>query len=338
MSWLDNLVKLDSPDTAGKKTVLVTGASGYIGSHICAALKEVGHSVVAVDRNPVQLHNHYDVYVQGDYSDDVTMQTAMLQNKVEAVVHIGATSLVGPSVLDPGAYYKNNVEGTRRLLEACRIQGIKQFVFASSAATYGNASGVCYETNSNLPCNPYGWSKWMTEQMLRDYHVAYGIRSVAFRYFNVAGASQTMGQVKDATHLVARIMESALNDTQFTIFGNKYPTVDGTCVRDYVHVEDVASAHVSALELLDFYDETFTMNLGSGVGNSVYDIIGAVREYTPLRVKYTTGPAREGDPAELVSSIANTQKILGWKPNLGIDKIVESAYNWYKSDKYNNLK
>ena len=338
MGWTDNLVKFDNAGTAGKKhNILVTGASGYIGSHICKEFKDAGHTVVALDRNNNVLHNHYDIVVQGDYSDEITVQTILLQNEIDVVVHIAATSLVGPSVSDPGAYYLNNVEGTRSLLEACRIQGVDKFVFASSAATYGNAAGVCHPSSTELPCNPYGWTKWMTEKMLKDYHVAYGIKSVSLRYFNVAGSAHNMGQVKDATHLVARIIESSLDNKEFTVYGNTYPTVDGTCIRDYVHVSDVARANKLALDLIDFYDDAFVFNIGSSDGNSVFDIIGAVREYTPLQVKFSVGDIRDGDPAVLVSDTKDTANILGWKPKLGIDKIVKSAYTWYISEKYKNL-
>lgn len=338
MGWTDNVVRFNSAGTTGKKqTVLVTGASGYIGSHVCKQLSDAGHTVIALDRNENVLHGYYDVVVKGDYADEVLVQSIMVQNSIDAVVHIGATSLVGPSVSNPGTYYLNNVEGTRALLEACRIQGVDKFVFASSAATYGNASGVCYTSSTELPCNPYGWTKWMTEKMLKDYHTAYGIKSVSLRYFNVAGSAHDMGQVKDATHLIARIMESALAEQEFTVYGNTYPTDDGTCIRDYVHVSDVAAANLRALDLIEFYDDAFVFNIGSGEGNSVFDIIGAVREYTPLLTKYTIGRVRAGDPAILISDIENTKKVLGWYPKFGIDKIVESAYNWYISEKYTNL-
>lgn len=338
MGWTDNVVRFDSVGPKGKKqNILVTGASGYIGSHVCKELHNAGHTIVALDRNENVLHGYYDVVVQGDYADEVLVQSIMVQNNIDAVVHIGATSLVGPSVSNPGTYYLNNVEGTRALLEACRIQGVDKFVFASSAATYGNASGICYTSSTDLPCNPYGWTKWMTEKMLSDYHTAYGIKSVSLRYFNVAGSAHNMGQVKDATHLIARIMESALADTEFTVYGNTYPTDDGTCIRDYVHVSDVARANKLALDLIEFYDDAFVFNIGSGEGNSVFDIIGAVREYTPLPTKYTIGRVRAGDPAILISDIENTKKVLGWYPKFGIDKIVESAYNWYISEKYTNL-
>lgn len=337
MGWTSNLLKFPSTTSGKSMNVLVTGASGYIGSHVCKHLEDAGHNVITLDRNPVLLHDNYTLSVRGDYSDEVLVQSIIVQNSIDAVVHIGATSLVGPSVSDPGAYYLNNVEGTRALLEACRIQGVDKFVFASSAATYGNASGICHPSSTELPCNPYGWTKWMTEKMLKDYYIAYGIRSVSLRYFNVAGAANNKGQVKDATHLIARIMESALEQKEFTIYGNTYPTDDGTCIRDYVHVTDVAHANLKALQLIEFFDDAFVFNIGSGTGNSVFDIIGAVREYTPLQVKYKIGDVRTGDPAILISDIGNTHKVLGWYPKLGIDKIVDSAYTWYISEKYNKL-
>ena len=316
------------------KTILVTGASGYIGSITVTELALRGYKVIAADRNitlddafdpyPVVARKNIVPYIL-DYSDSVSVQQCLLQEDVDAVVHIGATSLVGPSVTNPALYYENNVEGTKALLDACRIQSVNKIVFASSAATYGEATGECVEDSGETPCNPYGWSKRMTEIMLQDYHTAYGIDSISFRYFNVAGSAHGLGQQKQATHLIARIMESK----EFTIFGTDYDTPDGTAIRDYVHVSDIANAHVAALQYLENNSVCTRINLGSGVGNSVKQIISAVNTQTDLNIKATHAERRAGDPARLVANIDRAKQLLNWEPQKGLDKIVYSAYNWY---------
>ena len=242
------------------------------------------------------------------------------------MIHIGATSLVGPSVKNPTQYYENNVVGTKILMDACVSQGIKKFIFASSAATYGDLdSGSLTEDTNETPCNPYGWSKRMTEIMLQDYYTAYGLSSVSFRFFNVAGAGYGLGQTKNATHLIARIMENP----KLKVFGDTYDTPDGTAVRDYVHVKDVARAHALAVDYLNNISNCVRLNLGSGRGTSVLDVIKAVDNQTDLNVKYTVEGPRAGDPAKLVANISKAKDVLGWEPDYGLDKIIHSAYNWY---------
>ena len=315
--------------------VLVTGAGGYIGSQTCKFLSDNGHKVVGVDRNNLRHNYCVDSYI-GNYAD-FEVQGLLLD--VDSVVHIGATSLVGPSVLNPSKYYNNNVVGTLSLLDKCKNQGVKSFVFASSAATYGEPeSGVCLETEQHTPMNPYGWSKRMTEIMLSDYATAYGMNSVSLRFFNVAGADtlMEMGQEKDATHIIAMLIERTMQGKGFTLFGDKFDTPDGTCVRDYVHVEDVASGIHKAIEYTKANEGAYRFNLGNKEGYSNMQIVEAVRRNTPLEPNVTIGPARDGDPATLVANTMSANVDLGWTPRYNLDTIVKTAYNWYRKKADNN--
>ena len=309
--------------------VLVTGASGYIGSQTCNYLHQQGHTLSGVDRNIIKHRYCRETYI-GNYSDNV--MDIMLQN-VDAVVHIGATSLVGPSVLDPSKYYNNNVVGTLKLLDACNKNGVKRFVFASSAAVYGEPNGgVGLETEQHQPMNPYGWSKRMTEIMLNDYATAYGMNSVSLRFFNVAGADTLMlhGQENAATHIIAKLIEMTMQGKEFTLNGGDFNTPDGTCVRDYIHVEDVARAIENAITYTKNNNGAYIFNLGNKQGYSNLEIVEAVKRNTPLKPNVKIGPAREGDPATLVANpeLANVE--LNWTPKYNLDTIVKTAYNWYK--------
>lgn len=306
--------------------ILVTGAGGYVGSVVCEKLmtRDQDYKVIAVDRNKCK-HGWFDEAHEGDYND---IQHLLLD--VDCVVHCAATSLVGPSVKDPSKYYKNNVYGTQELLDACVAQNVKRFVFISSAACYGSPKdGVCKIEDSNTPINPYGWSKRMTEIMLQDYHTAYGLNSVSLRLFNVAGAHGKLGQEKQATHIIARIMESAMAGKKFTLFGNDFNTPDGTCVRDYVHVYDVAGAVHNAVKRTGRESCCDIFNIGNGKGYSNMDIIKSIEANTDLTVEYDTGPRREGDPDSLVADTYLTQQRMIWQTNLTLDDIVKSAYNYY---------
>ena len=307
--------------------ILITGAGGYIGSQTSKQLHQGGHTVIAVDRNSIS-HQYYTEKHRRDYN-----AIRDLLSGVDAVIHIAATSLVGPSVTAPSKYYENNVAGTLALLDNCVDEHVKKFIFASSAACYGEVeSGICTIEDGNTPTNPYGWTKRIAEIMLNDYATAYGINSVSLRFFNVAGADSTgeLGQVKSATHIIARIMESAMEDKMFTLYGNDYPTDDGTCVRDYIHVEDVASGIESGLDYLTTHKGAHVFNLGCDQGYSNLDILNAITEHTPLEPKFQYSERRAGDPATLVAEVETTFKELNWKATHGLDSIVTTAYNWYK--------
>ena len=306
--------------------VVITGAAGYIGSQTCKTLMLAGHEVIGVDRHRPR-HKYYSVFHNDrDYND---IQDLLLG--VDACVHIAATSLVGPSMTDPHTYYKNNVVGTLALMQDCQVQNVNKFIFASSAACYGEVDdGICRVTDKNEPTNPYGMSKRMTELMLEDYARAYNMNSVSLRFFNVAGADSDgdMGQEKQATHIIARVMESAMAGETFTFFGDNYPTPDGTCIRDYIHVEDIASGIYASLQYLENNTGAHIFNLGSGEGNSNKEIVDAVSYMTPLMPNTAFAEARSGDPPMLIADVEATKE-LDWVPQHGLADIVKTAYDWY---------
>jgi UDP-glucose 4-epimerase len=251
---------------------------------------------------------------------------------VDAVVHIGATSLVGPSVTDPATYYQNNIAQTLNLLDAMRDKGISKFVFASSAACYGEPEeDVCAENMPHTPCNPYGWSKRMMEIILNDYAHAYDFKSVSLRFFNVAGADSDgeFGQEPNATHIIAKAIERTMAGKDFTLFGKDFDTPDGTCVRDYVHVEDVAQGVLNSIELLETTSGAHTFNLGGERGYSNLEIINSINRVTPLSVDLKYGDPRPGDPSTLVADTVAANTILDWKPKHNLDSIISTAYKWY---------
>lgn len=307
--------------------ILVTGASGYIGSAVCKLLKNNGHDVVGIDRRPIK-HQYVDKTQLTSYGN---IYHEMFDD-VDAVVHIGATSLVGPSVTDPATYYQNNIAQTLNLLDAMRDKGINRFVFASSAACYGEPEeDVCAENSWHQPCNPYGWSKRMMEIILNDYAHAYNLRSVSLRFFNVAGADSDgeFGQEPNATHIIAKAIERTMAGKDFTLFGNNFDTPDGTCVRDYVHVEDVAHGVLNSIGLLDNNSGAYTFNLGGERGYSNLEIINSINRVTPLTVDLKYGDPRPGDPSTLVADTVAANTILDWNPKHNLDSIISTAYKWY---------
>ena len=309
--------------------ILVTGASGYIGGQVCKLLTQQGHQVIANDRRRVR-HNYYH---QKEINNYANIPVGVLAS-MDAVVHTAATSLVGPSVMNPAEYYQNNVGGTLDLLDNCVKAGMHTFVFASSAGVYGEPSeDVCHENMDAQPCSPYGWSKKMIEIVLQDYYTAYNLNSVSLRFFNVAGADSDgeMGQEKAATHIIARVMESAIAEETFTFYGNNYPTPDGTCIRDYIHVEDIASGINCSLDFLQDNTGAHIFNLGSGQGNSNKEIVDAVALQTPLMVKTAFTEARAGDPAILVADTQNAEKVLGWDRKFdSLEQIITSSALWHE--------
>ncbi len=315
------------------KLVVVTGSSGYIGGQTVLTLKDAGHTVIGVDHRavPDQLIGIADKTLVGRFeSDHILRGIEMLQP--DSIVHCAGTSLVGPSVTDPDTYYDNNFVATKKLLDYMRSREMKsRFIFSSSAATYGEpVMTPCSEVDPALPVSPYGESKLMTEMMLAAYHRAYGLDYVAFRYFNACGADSQgrHGQMKAATHIIARVLESIRDDQEFTLNGADYPTADGTCVRDYVHVEDIAYAHQMAM-----YDvvPAGVYNLGTSVGASNLEIIRAAEEITGCKVKLQRGPKREGDPAVLTASSEKFNRVTGWVPRHNIHEIIQHAWRWYNS-------
>lgn len=325
------------------KCVAITGCNGYIGGQTVLRFKDLGYHVIGVDRNTTApwIRGVVDSFVTGDFTNPMFINL-MIDKNPSALIHIAGTSLVGPSMKDPGPYYMNNVGNTARLLSTLASRGWKKtVVFSSSAAVYGDPgnSTSLTEQSDKAPISPYGQSKLMAEQVLRDCAKGYGFKTVALRYFNACGADSKVrhGQLKQATHLIARIMETIVDKGVFTLNGTDYSTTDGTCVRDYLHVEDIANAHY----LSTLYSEgmapgsSVEYNLGSGQGVSIKEIIASVERITGRMVLTHTGPRREGDPATLVASAYKFKKETGWKTDSSsIDNIVKTAWAWYNSVEY----
>lgn len=323
--------------------ILVCGGAGYIGSHMVRQLVERGYDVVVFDNlsygNAAAIPQSVPL-IQGDLLDTDALKTLFAQNAFDAVYHFAALISVGESVSAPDIYYRNNVVGTLNLLDAMRTAGVERFVFSSTAATFGNPeTPLIAEDHPKNPLNPYGRTKLMIEQVLADYGHAYGIRSVCFRYFNAAGAdpSGEIGEAHDPeTHLVPNVLLAALGARDgLDIFGEDYDTRDGTCIRDYVHVNDIASAHLAALEYMDANPGAHVFNLGNGDGFSIMEVIAAAEKVTGRKIPYRVGPRREGDAAILVADSSRAKALLGWSPATpDVETIIETAWNWHRAPKY----
>ena len=320
------------------RNVLVTGGAGYVGSHACKALAAAGYQPIVFD-NLVYGHERavrWGPLEQGDIGDRDRLDAVIAQYRPEAVMHFAAYAYVGESVVDPGKYYRNNVAGTLTLLEAMRDHGIRRLVFSSTCATYGIPDQVPIpETTAQRPINPYGTSKLMVEMMLRDFDAAHGLRSMALRYFNAAGADpdgETGERHDPETHLIPLALDAASGrGPALKLFGEDYDTPDGTCVRDYIHVGDLAAAHVLALGVLERNDASDAFNLGTGQGHSVRDVIAGVERVTGLSVPLSLAPRRPGDPASLVAEAGRSASELGWRPEMSdLDTILATAWAWHQ--------
>lgn len=318
------------------KKVLVTGGAGYIGSHACQALARAGYLPVVFDN--LSSGNvdavKFGPLVVGDIRDGDALKACLLEHKPVAVMHFAALIAVGESVTNPAEYYHVNTMGAWQLLNAIKETGIIPVVFSSTAAVYGVPEASPIPENAKLaPINPYGQSKLMVEKMLVDFGHAYGLRSVALRYFNAAGASldNTIGAYrKKPFHLIPVALEAIIGTRpELQIFGSDYPTPDGTAVRDYIHVVDLANAHVSALEYLLNGGGTTSLNLGTGQGYSVQEVLGTIGEVTSTPVPAQRHPRRAGDPPALVADSSRAQKVLNWQPrHSDLRTIVNTAWNW----------
>jgi UDP-arabinose 4-epimerase len=315
--------------------ILVTGGAGYIGSHACKALAAAGYTPVTYD-NLVYGHPwavKWGPLETGDLEDSARLAEVFVQYRPAAVMHFAAYAYVGESVRDPLKYYRNNFGGTLNLLQVMRDQGVEQIVFSSTCATYGvPQTELLSETHPQQPINPYGASKLMIEQVLRDFDSAYGMRHVALRYFNAAGADSggEIGEDHDPeTHLIPLVLEAVAGGEQVTVFGDDYPTPDGTCIRDYIHVTDLADAHVLALEALRQGASSSAYNLGNGNGYSVQEVIDSARRVTGSEVPFVVGPRRPGDPPRLVAESTRARRELKWQPRFAdLDQMVKSAWDW----------
>lgn len=318
--------------------ILVTGGLGYVGSHCVRLLLESGRDVVILDN---LLYGHTEAscgapYVIGDMENTDRIRQILRDYPVDAVMHFAAFAAVGESMGNPQMYFDNNVRNGLNLLQASLEAGIQRFIFSSTAATFGEPVEVpITEEHPQSPTNPYGESKLFFEKVLKWYDQAYGLKSVSLRYFNAAGAhpSGEIGEDHEPErHLIPLVLGAAQGvRPALTVFGDDYNTPDGTCIRDYVHVSDLASAHLLALEQLEVGKGTEAYNLGNGNGYSVLEVIGKAEEITGLKVPYSMGPRRPGDPARLVASSQKAKTQLGWKPQFGsLETIIETAWRWHK--------
>jgi len=317
-------------------TVLVTGGAGYVGSHTAKALAQAGYQPVTVD-NLGRGFAHavrWGPLERGDILDRAFLDAAIRRWQPQAVLHFAAHSYVGESVTAPGLYYRNNVVGSLTLLEAMRDHAIANIVFSSTCATYGLPVRLpLSEDHPQAPINPYGASKLMVERLLADFGAAHGLRSVALRYFNAAGADPDgeIGENHDPeTHLIPLAIGAALGtQPKLKIFGTDYATADGTCIRDYIHVTDLAAAHVAALRHLEAGGASVACNLGTGAGLSVRAILTEVERVAGRSVPAEEGPRRAGDPPELVADAARARQLLGWTPQCSdIASVISTAYQW----------
>lgn len=321
------------------KTILVAGGAGYIGSHMVALLAEKGIDVIVADNlctgHRQAVKGARKLYV-GDLRDAEFLDRVFSENDIDGVINFAAFSLVGESVTDPLKYYGNNVGGAQSLLTAMKAHGVKKIVFSSTAATYGEPEKQpIEETDRTDPTNPYGASKLAIEGMLKWCDKAYGIRYAALRYFNAAGSNTDLGIGEDhdpETHLIPLVMKTALGQrSHIGIFGDDYPTPDGTCVRDYIHVRDLAEAHLLALEYLEREGKSDIFNLGSGDGYSVKEIIDTARRITGRDIPAKIEPRRPGDPSVLIASNKKAAQVLGWTPKRGLDEIIADAWAWHSA-------
>src|SRR5882724_13051353 len=317
--------------------ILVTGGAGYIGSHCCRALVAAGCHPVVFDDFSTGHRSFVDgSLVTGNLLDKTALSRAFAQHDIAAVMHFAASSLVGESVVDPQKYYANNVAGTLSLLEAMREAGCNRLVFSSSGAVYGNAdSKALREDYACAPINPYGASKWMVERVLADYRAAYGFGSFALRYFNAAGADPAggIGELREVeTHLIPRAMMALQGHVpDFAVFGDDYDTPDGTAIRDYIHVTDLAAAHVLALKLLLTGHSGGAFNLGTGNGFSVREILAAIAAETGREVPHVVKPRRSGDPTYLVADASAARETLNFHPaHSDLATIVRTAWAWHQ--------
>lgn len=318
------------------ETVLVVGGAGYIGSHTARVLRQHGYEAVLYDN----LSTGHELLAKGfrlivaDAGDPTALEKAL--RDVSAVMYFAAYAYVGESVENPRKYFRNNVESALTLLNTCLDAGIKRFVFSSTCAVYGVPMKVpIAEDHPRNPINPYGISKMFFERALEAYDRAYGLRYATLRYFNAAGADESgeIGELHEPeTHLIPLALAAAAGTgPELHVFGSDYPTPDGTCIRDYIHVNDLAEAHVQALKRIGSGGESLALNLGSGNGYSVKEILAAVERVTGRAVPHRMGPRRPGDPPALVADASRAKEVLGWKAGRGLEQIVRTAWKWQQT-------
>lgn len=318
--------------------ILVAGGAGYIGSHTVKELVLRGYDVVVIDK----LSNKNNItldgaeYIIGDIGDIATVTNLLKDENIDAVINFAALACVGESVSNPRNYYDNNVVRSKALLDAMIDANVKKIVFSSSCATYGIPEKIpITENEKQWPVNPYGWTKLIFERMMEDYDNAYGLKYVGLRYFNAAGADadSSIGEMHNPeTHVIPILLQNVLGlRDKFSIFGTDYATPDGSCIRDYVHVTDLADAHIKALEYLSKEQKSDVFNLGTGSGISVLELIDVVKKITGKELNVVSKERRQGDPDVLIADNKKAQEKLGWNPvHSSIENIIETAWNWHK--------
>ncbi len=318
--------------------VLVTGGAGYIGSAFVGQLLDAGERVVVLDdlsRGHREAVDPRAAFEQGGTGDAALVARLVREHGIDACAHFAAFAYVGESVGEPARYYDNNFSQAAALFEALRQAGVRHVVFSSTCATYGVPQQVPIpESHPQWPINPYGWSKLFVERLLADFDRAYGLRFVALRYFNAAGATTRCGEAHDPeTHLVPLVLEAAAGQrANVTVFGNDYETPDGTAIRDYIHIEDLGEAHLLALRHLRGGGASQFLNLGNGLGYSVLEVIETAKRVTGRDVPVVMGPRREGDPPRLVGNAGRAREVLGWTPKRPqLDGIIRSAWDWMQN-------
>lgn len=322
------------------KNILVTGGAGYIGSHAVVELLDAGYNVIVLDNlenGYIELVDKRAKFYKGDIRNISSFENVFQENKIDAVMNFAGYIKVGESVFEPNKYYLNNTYGVMNIIEVMKKHNVKNIIFSSTAAVYGEVKcdGLVYEDYPTNPINPYGSSKLMAERVILDAAKAYGINYSIFRYFNVGGAHEKyhIGQKGDGvTALIPIILQAAKGEREkLSIYGNNYPTKDGTGIRDYIHVVDLVRAHIAALPVLD-KNISGIYNLGNGNGFSVLEMLNAAKKVTNIDIKSEVVEKRAGDPASVVASSEKAREVLGWKPEYtDVEKIIETAWNWYRS-------
>lgn len=322
--------------------ILVTGGAGYIGSHLVKFIKKHNYEVIVLDnlsRGHREAVPNDVIFENVDLLNYEKLSQVIKKYPISAVVHFAAFAYVGESVENPGLYYTNNVSGSINLIRAVNEAGIKKFVFSSTCSVYGNPQTIpISENESTKPINPYAKTKLTIENVLQDYNLYHGMNFVALRYFNAAGADPEaeIGESHEPEpHLIPIVLNTALGlREKVLVFGNDYNTYDGTCIRDYIHINDLASAHLKALMLLDKNNQSEVINLGTGAGNSVLQIIQETERITKRKVNYEIVGRRAGDPDILVADNKKAKEILGWQPEFGLEEIIKTAWNWHQHKKF----
>jgi len=322
--------------------ILITGGAGYIGSHTVKELLKTNREIVIFDNLSRGHHEAIPVGVKFEKIDILNrdlLLKALIKYNIDSIIHFAAFAYVEESVRNPELYYRNNVNGSFNLINSAVIAGVKRFIFSSTCSVYGNPNKIPIdETTEVNPINPYAKTKLLVENKIREVSEVTGMKYVILRYFNAAGDSPDgeIGESHDPEpHLIPRVMYSALGKlNNLKIYGDDYPTKDGTCIRDYIHVTDLANAHLKALEYIENDNESIILNLGTGEGYSVSEIIEKAREITGVDIKAEIDLRREGDPAILVADNKKAKKVLNWNPQFGLKEIIQTAWNWHKNQKY----